>query len=90
MDSGTNMILAYIVGIIFLFILGRLLLIPAKLLLKLLYNALLGALAIIAVNLVGGLFGFHIALNIISAFIIGLMGLPGFVFIVVLKLIFGI
>ncbi len=90
MDNGYNMILAYVVGIVFLFILGRLLLIPAKLLLKLLYNALLGAVAIIAVNLVGGLFGFHIGLNIISAFIVGLMGLPGFILIVVLKLIFGV
>ncbi len=84
-----EVILAYTVGIILLFILGRLLLVPLKVVLKLLYNALLGAISILAVNFIGGLFGFHIAFNIYTAFIVGTLGVPGLVFIVILKLIFG-
>ncbi len=90
MTIDYGVILAYLMGIILLFILGRLLLVPLKVVLKLLYNALLGAVAILAVNFVGGLFSFHIAFNIYTAFIVGTLGVPGFVMLVILKLIFGI
>ncbi len=85
-----GVILAYAVGIILLFILGRIFIVPLKAVLKLVFNALLGAIAILLVNWVGSLVGFHIALNIYSAFIVGTLGLPGFVLLVILKLIFGI
>ncbi len=85
-----GVIVAYAVGIILLLILGRLLLAPLKVVLKLVVNALLGAAAILLVNWIGGLFGFHIALNIYTAFIVGTLGVPGFILLVLLKLIFGI
>jgi len=90
MNGEYSVILAYAAGILFLFLIGKLLYIPGKILLKLLYNALLGAIVIIVVNLVGGLFSFHIALNIVSAFIVGLMGVPGLILIVALKFTLGI
>ncbi len=82
-----GVILAYTIGIIILFIFGRLLLVPLKVALKLVYNALLGAIAILLVNFIGSLFGFHIAFNIFTAFIVGTLGVPGFVLLVILKLI---
>ncbi len=85
-----GVILAYGVGIILLFILGRIFIVPLKAVLKLVINALLGAVAILLINWVGGLIGFHIALNIYTAFIVGTLGIPGFVLLVILKLIFGI
>jgi len=90
MAINYSVILAYAVGIIFLFLLGRLLLIPMKVVLKLVYNALLGAVAIIAVNFAGGLIGFHIAFNIITAFVVGILGIPGMLLLIVLKLLFNI
>jgi inhibitor of the pro-sigma K processing machinery len=85
-----GVILAYAVGIILLFILGRLFLVPLKIVLRLLYNSLLGAIVLLLVNYVGGLVGFHIAFNIYTAFIVGTLGIPGFALLVILKLIFGI
>lgn len=85
-----GVIVAYAVGIILLLILGRLLLTPLKVVLKLVVNALLGAAAILLVNWIGGLFGFHIAFNIYTAFIVGTLGVPGFALLVILKLVFGI
>jgi inhibitor of the pro-sigma K processing machinery len=85
-----GVVLAYIIGIILLLVLGRLLFVPLKAVMKLVYNALLGAAAIFLVNLVGGLFGFHVAFNIYTAFIIGALGIPGFILIVILKIIFRI
>jgi inhibitor of the pro-sigma K processing machinery len=85
-----GVILAYGLGLILLFILGRIFIVPLKVVLKLVVNALLGAISIFLVNWVGGFFGFHIALNIYTAFIVGTLGIPGFVLLVILKLIFAI
>ncbi len=90
MEINYSVILAYAVGIILLFILGRVLLVPMKVVLKLVYNALLGAIALIAVNFVGGLVGFHIAFNVITAFIVGILGIPGLILLIILKLMFNI
>ncbi len=90
MAINFGVIIAYAVGIILLLILGRLLLTPLKVVMKLLLNVLLGAAAILLVNWIGSLIGFHIALNIYTAFIVGILGIPGFVLLVLLKLIFGI
>lgn len=90
MTIDYGVILAYIVGIFLLFILGRLLLAPLKVILKLVYNSLLGAVAIILVNLIGGLFGFHVPFNIYTSFIVGTLGVPGFILIIILRLMFGI
>jgi inhibitor of the pro-sigma K processing machinery len=90
MAVNYSVILAYAVGVILLFILGRVLLVPLKFVLRLTYNALLGAVCIIAVNFIGGFAGFHIAFNIFTAFIVGFLGIPGFILLVVLKLLFNI
>ncbi len=88
MDYGV--ILAFAAGIILMIVLGRLFLAPLKVVLKLALNALLGAVALLLVNWIGGLFGFHIAFNIYTAFIVGTLGIPGFILLVILKLLFGI
>lgn len=90
MEINYSVILAYAVGIILLFILGRVLLVPMKVVLKLVYNALLGAIALIVLNFVGGLLGFHITFNIITAFIVGILGIPGLILLVILELMFNI
>lgn len=88
MAINYGVILAYIVCVILLFILGRLLLAPLKTVLKLVFNALIGGVAILLVNLIGGLFGFHIAFNIYTSFIVGTLGIPGFILLVILGIIF--
>jgi len=90
MEINYSVILAYTVGIILLFILGRVLLVPMKVVLKLVYNALLGAISLIALNFVGGLLGFHITFNIITAFIVGTLGIPGVILLIILELVFNI
>ncbi len=61
-----------------------------KILLKLFYNTILGATALIIVNLVGKLLSFHIALNLFTAVVVGILGLPGFILLIVLRLVFNI
>jgi len=85
-----GVVLAYILGIFLLFILGRLLITPLKVVMKLVFNSIMGAIAILLVNAIGSLFGFHIALNIYTSFIVGTLGIPGFILIVILKIIFHV
>lgn len=52
---------------------------PLRLALKVLGNTLLGFLALWAVNLTAGITGIALGLNLMNALVIGILGLPGFV-----------
>jgi inhibitor of the pro-sigma K processing machinery len=52
---------------------------------KLLLNTVLGAVLLAIINFVGLYFNFNIALNIYSALIVGILGVPGLVLLVFLK-----
>ncbi|MCR4436484.1 MAG: pro-sigmaK processing inhibitor BofA family protein [Clostridiales bacterium] len=90
MGIDIKVVLAYIVGILLFFITGRLLLVPMKMLMKLIYNTILGGIALIAINLAGSLFQFHIAFNIVTALTAGVLGIPGIVMLVILKFVFSV
>ena len=51
--------------------------------------SILGGITIFIINLVGANFGFHIGLNIFTSIIIGLLGLPGAVCLIIVKLLIG-
>lgn len=61
---------------------------PLKLALKVLLNTLLGFAALLLVNLASGLTGFSLGLNLFNALAIGILGVPGLVLLVLLKLVF--
>lgn len=52
---------------------------------KILLNTILGAVLLAIINFVGLYFDFNIALNIYSALIVGILGVPGLVLLVFLK-----
>lgn len=83
----TNTIIIYFACIIFLFILGRFFTVPLIKIIKLIINSILGAVLILLVNIVGSSFQFHIGINIITAIFVGILGLPGAILLVVLKLL---
>ncbi|TYQ14796.1 UNVERIFIED_CONTAM: inhibitor of the pro-sigma K processing machinery [Acetivibrio alkalicellulosi] len=85
-EYGT--IFAYIIGIVLLFFLGKFFIVPMKTVLKLLFSSILGAGIIFIINFLGGFFEFNIALNPITAFITGTLGVPGVLLLIALKYIF--
>lgn len=87
MDNNTLII--YIACICFLFLFGRIFILPIKSVLKLILNSILGGLIIYLINLVGGLVSFHIGLNYITAILVGILGVPGAILLVILKLFLG-
>jgi len=81
--------MVYIASIIFIFIFAKIFLVPLKSIFKLLLNYILWGVLIYIINIVGMLFDFHIGLNIITSILIGILGVPGAVLLVVIKLLLG-
>lgn len=73
-----------------LLLLGRALLVPVKVVLKFIYNALLGGVVITIINFIGGFLGFKIALNFVTALLIGMLGIPGIFLLIILKYVFRV
>lgn len=82
----TNL-LTYLACICFLFIFGRVFILPIKKILKLVINSFLGGITIFLINLIGSTWGFHIGLNFFTSILVGLLGVPGTIFIVLIKLL---
>ena len=82
-----ELIASFAVGLALICLTGYLLLVPMKLLWRLLAGGVLGALALMLVNLVGALFGFSVSVNPFTAMAVGFLGLPGAVLVVVLQLL---
>lgn len=86
MNFDLNNIITYLACICLIFIFGRIFIIPIKLVLKLVLNSFLGGLFLIIVNVIGGVFGFHIGLNIATSIFIGILGIPGVIVIIITKI----
>ncbi len=86
MPGGVDLtvVLAYTVGLIIAYLLLRMLWTPARLLLRVAYAVVIGAVAIALINLVGGLVQIHIPFNAVSVLSAGLLGLPGIVLVLML------
>ena len=87
MNFDFNNIIVYIACICFLFIFGKLFIVPIKTILKLIINSILGGLMIFIINLVGATFNFHIGLNLITSIFVGLLGIPGAIVMVIIKVL---
>jgi len=85
MSLGT--VLAYLAGLVLLYVIGVLLVVPIRILMKLLVNGIIGGVVLFLFNLVGGLFGLNIVVNPINAILVGFLGVPGVVLILLLQVI---
>lgn len=88
MGSDIGIILTYSAGIMIIFMLSWILVIPFKLVGKFIINALLGGLLIIIFNLFSPFTGMNIGVNEITALIVGILGVPGFITILIIKIVF--
>ncbi len=85
MDS--NSLITFGCCIVFLFIFGKIFILPLKSMLKLILNSILGGVCIFIINAIGANFNFHIGINIFTSIFVGLLGLPGAGLLVVLQII---
>ena len=87
MGLDLSVFLTYAGAIILLFIFGKLFLWPLKIILKLAVNSLIGGAAILLINIIGAEIGIIIPLNMLNAFIVGVLGLPGAILLIVLTIL---
>lgn len=81
-----NVIIAYAFGIILIYLIGRMLTMPVRIVFKLIYNGLVGGIMLYVVNFVGAYFSFTIGINPITALIAGFLGIPGVILLILFKL----
>lgn len=82
------MLLAFGAGLLLLYVLGMLLVVPLKWVGKLLISSIIGFVALMGLNFIGKmLFGFSIALNPLNALIVGVLGVPGLILLIVFTLL---
>lgn len=77
----------YIAGIIAACLLMVLFARPIRAIFKIAVNSAIGGVAIVIFNFVSQLFGFFIGVNALTALTVGILGMPGFVMLLMLQVI---
>lgn len=74
----------YGLGFFLLYLILRFLLVPLRIILRFLLNAALGGGLLFILNFLGASYGFYLPLNPLAALLVGFLGLPGFVLLLIL------
>ncbi len=81
-----SVILPFIGALIVLYIILKILALPVKLIIKLVINGLIGGLIIFGINWIGANFGFILPLEWWSAILVGILGVPGAIILILIQL----
>jgi inhibitor of the pro-sigma K processing machinery len=80
-----NIIIAFALGLLLIYLVGRVMFFPLKMVFKLIINAVVGGLVLWVINYFGSYFGIHVPLNPITALTVGFLGIPGIVLLFVIQ-----
>jgi len=80
-------IIAYIAGVLLLYALGKMLLIPLRTIFNLIVNAVIGGGVLLVIKFIGGFWDFTGGVNPITALVVGLLGVPGVILLIALRII---
>ncbi len=80
-----NIVMAFVLGLLLLYLVGRVMVVPVKLIMKLLVNGIVGGLVLLVINYFGAFLNFHIPLNPVTALTVGFLGIPGIVLLIVIQ-----
>ena len=76
--------LIFFIAVAILFVILKLIALPFKIIIKLMINAFIGGAVLFLVNLVGARFGLVLDINWITALIVGFLGVPGVIIVLIL------
>lgn len=85
-NMEVKMLLIYIACIIGIIIVGKIFIVPIKIILKLILNSILGVILLYIINMVGAIWGLHIGINFVTVLIIGILGIPGAILLLILTI----
>ncbi|MBR2916110.1 MAG: pro-sigmaK processing inhibitor BofA family protein [Clostridia bacterium] len=83
----SNSAIAYIVGIVLVALIFFILTKPLKWILKTVFNGLLGGIMLLIINSIGSEIGLMIPINPLNALLVGILGFPGVLLLVLIGLI---
>ena len=81
-----NTIILYLLCLFIIFIIGKFLILPIKLIFKLILNSILGIISLYIINTIGSYFGFHIGINLVTTLIVAFLGIPGTILLSIISL----
>ena len=76
MDIGLTLLIA-LSAVFLLFLTAKLLSAPLRIVFRAALNTLLGLLALLLVEVTGGITGLSLGVNLVNAVVVGLLGVPG-------------
>lgn len=82
MGTELGVFLTFGGALIIIFLLGKALLFPIKVILRILANSILGGVLLIVIDLIGAGFGLMIPVNPINALVVGILGIPGVIMLI--------
>ncbi|BDR65799.1 pro-sigmaK processing inhibitor BofA [Clostridium tetani] len=77
----------FLVAILGLVIIVKIFAWPLAVLTKLIINGIMGAVLLVLVNMIGGIFNLQIGINAVTALIAGFFGVPGVIFLIIFSLL---
>lgn len=81
-----SVVLPFLGALLVLYIILKVLALPVKIIIKLLVNGLIGGAIIFAINYIGAGFGFVLPLEWWSAILVGILGIPGAIILILIQL----
>lgn len=86
-QNPMEIFLAFVIGMLLLFVLIKLLYVPIRMAIKLFINSIAGGLLLLFLNLLLGIFGISVGVNFLTSAITGVLGIPGIALLLLLQII---
>lgn len=84
METEMGVFLTFGGALILIFLLGKALVVPLKVVLRLILNSIAGAVLIIVINFIGMNIGVWIPINVVNSLTVGILGVPGVIMLLLL------
>lgn len=77
--------LSFFIAFVVLYAILKIISLPVKIIIKLMLNALIGGVILFLLNLIGGQFGLVLDINWLTTLIVGFLGVPGVIIVLLLQ-----
>lgn len=84
MVFSLSFFIPFVITIAVLFLILKILSLPMKLVFKLIINGIIGGIILFVINLIGAHFGFALLIEWWTAVIVGALGIPGVIIVIIL------
>ena len=88
METNFATIVGYLLGILIVFVVSGVCLKPLKYIARFLINSFGGILLAMGINAIGAYWGIHIGINPFTALIIGILGIPGVIAVLIAQIFY--